>query len=75
MAKIKLTPNHVRVIKHLYENRNWTHQSISNLFDNIISRVHITKIINNQRWIDIECPSTTLGQELYYRYLNKGNLD
>lgn len=74
MAKIKLTPNHVKLIKHLHDNLSWKHESISD-FLNVISRVHVTKIVNNKRWIDVQCPSITVGQELYYRYLNKGNLD
>lgn len=75
MAIIKLTPNYVRLIKHIREHRNWSHQSISDFFDNLITRKHVNNICNNKSWKQVDTPSENYGRELYYRYLNEGKLE
>ena len=68
MGKQKLTTEKVELIKHLLNEKQHTHQGISEIF--YISRQAITKINNNQRWSEVDKPDYNRGEYLYYKLLN-----
>lgn len=61
MSKIKLSVEKVRNIRKLYATGNWTHLMLSKRY--LVSRGHITKVINKMRWDEKNYPELRNGSK------------
>jgi hypothetical protein len=73
MGKQKLTPVEVKLIKHMHSHLKINQVQIAQTLG-FISRPQINHIVRGVRWGEIETPSLEYGQELYYRFLDKGTV-
>lgn len=69
MGKQKLTTELVKLIKHLYFNQNLKQTEIKRQ-TGICSREHVTKIIKGSRWGEVNTPSISEGNLLYWKWIN-----
>jgi hypothetical protein len=72
MAKQRFTKKHIQLIKHL-STKQITHKMIASWVG--CSRAHITKILNNKRWSEIPEPDFAKGEELFWRFMQKGDFE
>ena len=68
MGKQKLTAERVELVKYFLDKKELTHQEIGNLVG--VGRGAVTHIKNENRWREVELPSTLRGELLYYKLLN-----
>lgn len=73
MGRQKMTKKHVLMIHHLFTNQGWNHKSISELVG--MSREGVRNIVNHDTWKEFSAPEFTLGEELYYHFINKGDFE
>lgn len=69
MGKQKLTPDLVKLIRHLYFNENLKPFQIKRQTE-LCSRVHVNRIVHGKRWGEIETPTISEGKLLYWKWVN-----
>jgi hypothetical protein len=74
MGKQKLNIKTVKLIKHLQQHHGFKDTKVSNTLGNV-SRNHVNHIKQGIRWNEVPAPTMEYGEELYYRFLRKGNLN
>lgn len=71
MGKQKMNRKKVMLVKHLRKSEKWKNQELSDFFN--ISVGGIRHITGGRRWAEVNQPDYSIGQELYYTYLNNQN--
>jgi hypothetical protein len=72
MAKQRFSKQDVELIKH-WASKGTKHGVISQMMN--CSRSHITRILNKQRWAEVEKPNHARGEELHWRFMQYGTLN
>ena len=69
MGKQYLTPQRVKLIKHLHHNRGISPWFINKIFG-FTTRANIHKIVKEQRWVEVPTPVESEGELLYWKWVN-----
>lgn len=69
MGKQRLTPDHVKLIRHLYYNENLKPTQITRQTE-LCSREHVNRIILGRRWGEVSTPTVSEGNLLYWKWVN-----
>jgi hypothetical protein len=69
MGKQRLTPSIVGLIKHLKFNLGWNHYKITRE-TGFCSRAHVIKLVQEQRWSEVQTPTMEQGELLYWKWIN-----
>jgi len=72
MGKQKNTIKSVQLILHLLS-IGWSQTKVASFMN--LTRGSIEKIKRKKQWSEVKDPTPTYGDELLYRYINRGNLN
>lgn len=72
MGKQKNTTKSVQLIRHLLRS-GWSQTKVATFMN--LTRGSIEKIHRRKQWSEVQDPTPSLGDELLYRYINRGNLN
>lgn len=73
MGRQKMTKKHVLMIHHLRQHKKWTYKSIAEFVG--LSIEGTRNIIHHDTWPELSTPEFTLGEELFYHYVNHGHFE